>query len=83
MSPMVTGIELESTYHVVVSCSTKKSAERDDGRNAGEVEEYDGGYALKVNPVPVVTQHRLPVVSPLYVSDQSSEQSTRDLQGTR
>ena len=70
-------------HHVVVSCSTKKSAERDDWCNAGEVEEYNGSDALKVNPVPVVTQHRLPVVSPFYVGDQPSEQSKWGLQGTR
>jgi len=41
----------QSTDHVTVGCLTKHAAERDNGRDAGEVQEDDGRQALQVQPV--------------------------------
>ncbi len=63
-----------STNHVVVGGDAEQPSERDDGRDAGEVEEDDGGEALQVHPVPDVRQVRFPVEAPPHVRDQPSKQ---------
>ena len=63
---------MSCTYDVVVGGVPQQAAEGDDGSEAGEVHEEEGGEALGVEGVGVVTQ--VPRHLPLHVRDQPSKQ---------
>ena len=68
----VKDVEKKKRYHPVVCSETEETAERYDGRDAGEVEEDDGGEALDVEPVRDVRE--VERVTGLHVVNQPSEQ---------